>query len=35
MSAVCAGLAFLFAFLVLAPHAEVHVEYAAGVVSSR
>lgn len=28
MNGICAALAFLFAFLVLAPHADVHVEYA-------
>lgn len=35
MSYLCAALAFLFAFVVLAPHATVHVEYAPTMRSSR
>lgn len=35
MSYLCAALAFLFAFVVLTPHATVHVEPALVVWSSR
>lgn len=35
MSYLCAALAFLFAFVVLAPHAQVHVEPAPAAWSSR
>ena len=35
MSYLCAVLAALFAFVVLAPHAEVHAQYAPAMRSSR